>query len=436
MGCGFDWLAVRPRCQRMRKQTEYSSTIIPDMSEEYNYEYFRNKRTDRVYLSGSLSQKQYRKIGDGNVEEFERPFRVVSKVLDCAESHQFFKDGKQVSLRITGGTRQEIKAKFYEDTRGVFTLQIQRYTVESGTPHNTYFTFVNEEISTLYNFLRNIDVLPLRDEHKARLDDNFVASLVLTREQAWDLLSAQPDLVEELVRTRVSAQDVAELGHRRTQLAEFCQLLNDPAHFESRRFEYGANKGPEAVWQSFFELNTWIFGYGLDYVFNAPLDGSKLERAVKGHDFGGAGKRVDALLKTQGLISSLSFGEIKTHTADLLKPVASAYRRECWQISDELAGGIAQVHRSVQTSLSNIRSKTEIKDHDGAPTGETVFLYQPRSFLIIGSLSGFRTNLGVNEEKYSSFELFRRNLKSPEVITFDELFERAKYIVESGARPK
>ncbi len=316
----------------------HRSRYIHAMSDDY--EYFSNKRPDRVYLSRSLSQKQYRKNEAGEIEEFERPFRVVSKVIDCGESHQFFKDGKQVSLRITDGARQEVIAKFYEDTRGVFTLQIQRYTVESGSPHNTYFTFRNEEISTLYNFLRNIEVLPLRDDQGAKLDDKFVSSLVLTREQAVALLSTQPDLLEEMIRTQVTAQDVAELGHRKEQLAEFDRLLKDSQHFESRRGTLGANKGPEAVWQSFFEQNTWIFGYGLNYVFNAPLDGAKLERVVKGHDFAGAGKRVDALLKTQGLISALSFGEIKTHTAELLKPVASAYRRECWQVSDELAGGI------------------------------------------------------------------------------------------------
>lgn len=397
------------------------------------YEYFRNKRMDRVYLSRSLSQKQYRKTDSGEVEEFVRPFRIVSKVIDCAESHEFFREGKQVSLRITGGARQEITAKFYEDTRGVFTLQIQRYTVESGTPHSTYFTFTNDEISTLYNFLRNIEFLPIRDEQSARLDDKFVANLVLTREQAVSLLSSQPDLVEELLRTQVTARDVAELGHRRAQLEAFSQLLTDPAFFESHRVSLGPKKGPEAVWQSFLERNTWIFGYGLNYVFNSALDDAKLEQAVKGHDIAGAGKRVDALLKTQGLISALSFGEIKTHTASLLKQVASPYRRECWQVSDELAGGIAQVQRSVQASLANIRSKTEIKDDSGAPTGETIFLYQPRSFLVIGSLSEFQASQGINEEKYSSFELFRRNITAPEVVTFDELYERAKFIVAAGA---
>ena len=141
---------------------------------------------------------------------------------------------------------------------------------------------------------------------------------------------------------------------------------------------------------------------------------------------------MDALLKTHGFISALSFGEIKTHKTHLLKQVASPYRKESWQISDELAGGIAQVQRSVQVSLSNIRSRTAIKDEVGAPTGEQLFLYQPKSFLVIGSLAEFQSEYGINEEKYSSFELFRRNISAPEIITFDELFQRARFIVESG----
>jgi hypothetical protein len=35
----------------------------------------------------------------------------------------------------------------------------------------------------------------------------------------------------------------------------------------------------------------------------------------------------------------------------------------------------------------------------------------------------------VNEEQYRSFELYRRNTAWPEIITFDELYERASYIV-------
>ena len=42
----------------------------------------------------------------------------------------------------------------------------------------------------------------------------------------------------------------------------------------------------------------------------------------------------------------------------------------------------------------------------------------------------FRSEHGVNTEKYRSFELYRRNISRPEIITFDELYERAKFIVK------
>ncbi|AOS84517.1 hypothetical protein BIU88_10465 [Chlorobaculum limnaeum] len=396
------------------------------------FEFFKNKRPDRVYLSRSLTERLSRKNESGVVEPYSRPFRIVSKVIDSTESHQFFKDGKQVSLRITEGQRQEIKAKFYEDTRGISTLQIQKYTIESGSPHSVYFTFVDKEISILFNFLRNIEILPLDGDGSAKLDDKFVESIVLTKEQALQLLRQQPDLLEELSKNDITAQDVATLGYRRKQLSDFEKLLTDPAFFEQCKTALGSNKKPEDVWQNFFEKNTWIFGYGLNYFLNSPLDGEKFEQVVKGHDFVGAGKRVDALLKTHGFVSALSFGEIKTHKTHLLKQTSIPYRKESWQISDDLSGGIAQVQRSVQISLSNIRSRTLIKNETGEPTGEEVFMYQPKSFLVIGSLSEFQGKYGINEEKYSSFELFRRNLTSPEIITFDELYQRAKFIAESS----
>lgn len=399
-----------------------------------DYDYFQNKRIDRVYLSRSLETTSYQRNDNGELEEVARPFRIVSKIVEPDEAHKFIKDGKQVSLRITEGERQEIKAKFYEDTRGVFTLQIQKYTVYTGNPHNTYFTFVGEEIRTLYNFLRNIAVLPLEQDHSVKLDDSFVDSLTLTRDQALRLLGNNPELADELLRHQVTADDVAELGHRREQLREFETLLTNDKHFEEKRKALGTNKRAEDVWQAFFERNTWIFGYGLSYYFNTPIDGQGLEHVVHGYDFLGSGKRVDALLKTQGLISALSFGEIKTHKTDLLKPVAHPYRGESWQASDHLTGGVAQVQRTVQVSLENIRSRIDIKTSDGSPTGEKIYLYQPRSFLVIGSLKEFETENGVNQDKYSSFELFRRNTLNPEIITFDELYERARYIVESESR--
>jgi len=138
---------------------------------------------------------------------------------------------------------------------------------------------------------------------------------------------------------------------------------------------------------------------------------------------------VDALLKSQGLVNTLSFGEIKTHKTPLLKEVVDAYRSEAWQVSHHVTGAIAQLQRGVQKALYSLSEKLEPKDGTGERTGESLYLYRPRSFVLIGSLSEFQGRLGINEDKFSSFELFRRDLSSLEIITFDELFERAKHIV-------
>jgi hypothetical protein len=160
-----------------------------------DYEYFENKRSDRIYLSKLIESKSYREGVNGEIQEVIRPLRIISKVIDSQEGHQFIKDGKEISLRITPGGRQEIKAKFYEDTRGITTLTIQKYTTETGIPHQAYFTFVGEEIEKLYNFIRNIPIVPIKDKGSSKIDDGFLQEIVLTKEQALKLLSEQPELV-------------------------------------------------------------------------------------------------------------------------------------------------------------------------------------------------------------------------------------------------
>jgi hypothetical protein len=115
--------------------------------------------------------------------------------------------------------------------------------------------------------------------------------------------------------------------------------------------------------------------------------------------------------------------------------VKEGYRRECWAVNDELTGGIAQIQKTVQKSIENIKTKTQIKNKDGELTREELYLYQPKSFLVIGSLNEFIGQNGINEDKFSSFELFRKNIFNPEIITFDELYERAKHIVKNPLTP-
>ena len=170
-----------------------------------------------------------------------------------------------------------------------------------------------------------------------------------------------PDLVMEIARNDITKADVVALAYRKKQLELFGRLLNDENHFEATRIEWG-KRGKEAVWQQFFEDNPWIFGYGLNYIFASTLDDRKLEQITTGTSVLGAGKRVDALMRTKGLISSLCFVEIKTHTTPLLSP-SGPYRAECWSISNELAGSVSQVQKTVQKAMRDIQTRSGYPRH-------------------------------------------------------------------------
>lgn len=50
--------------------------------------------------------------------------------------------------------------------------------------------------------------------------------------------------------------------------------------------------------------------------------------------------------------------------------------------------------------------------------------------IVIGSLSAFTDCGYANPKKIASFEQYRRSIQDVEVITFDELYERACFAVE------
>lgn len=386
------------------------------------FEIFSNKRPDRVYLSKAFPEY----ISFDSTES--RKLRIVSKVLDSPVQHEFAKVKNEVVLRRTPGNRQEIKAVFWEDSREVKSLTVQKFSAESGNPHQKRsFTLNGDEVEQLFNFLRFLQYIELNSEDKQRFDDEMVNEWLLSEHEKRNYFISNLDLVAEIAEHQVTKSDIIALGYRKQQLQVFEQLINDDDYFDQKMTEWKV-RGPEAVWQRFFENNPWIFGYGLQYIFTSNLDNVKLEQVTSGYNLQQSGKRVDALIKTRGYVSSLCFVEIKTHRTPLLYD-REPYRPDCWRVSNELAGSVAQIQKTVQRAVKELHTKLESTDDRGLPTGEVTFMYQPKSYVVVGRLQEFVINDRVNEQKFSSFELFRRNIVNPEILTFDELFERALNIV-------
>jgi len=392
-----------------------------------DFEYFENMKSNRTYISKAFKDfptyTENREVVEGET------LRIIQKVFDVNDPHEFVKVGNEIVLRVTPSARQEIKVFFYQDSRDVKKIIFQRFTAKNGKPHSVSFSFSGDEIEKIYNLLKLIKYIDLEDNEKARLDDNILNAWFITESEKRKFIAQSPELIAEIVKNDITKSDIVAFGYRKKQLEVFEKLIHDNVFFDSMVKELNA-RGKESVWQKFFEKNAWIFGYGLNYIFTTQLDDKKLEQVTTGFSVQESGKRVDALMKTRGYISSLCFVEIKPHATPLL--AKEPYRPECWQISDELSGSVSQVQKTVQKALKSLHTKTELSDKSGEPTGEMVFLYQPKAFVVIGSLSEFAIENKINEQKFSSFELFRRNISNPEIITFDELYERAKFIVQQS----
>lgn len=395
--------------------------------ENSEYDYHKGKVPKKTYVSKRVNTKRP-ELENGKVVEKIIPIRYASKVIDSENTFGFFKEKNEIKIRITPNGRQEITAKFIEDSKGIYILTIQKFTSDTGSPHKAYFSFRGDEIRTLVDFIKSIKELNLEDEKGFSIKDEELKKLILTKEQAFSIYKDNEELFKEVLNDNITQDDILNLVYKKEQLEYFEKLLSENGFFESEKTRLNISKD-EALWQSFFEKNTWIFGYGLQYIINVPLEKKKLEQVVDGYDIVHRGKRIDALMKSKGIITYLCFAEIKTHKTQLLN---APYRPNVFPPSNELSGGISQIHKTVQSSLENLVNKVQPTDEIGNPTGEEIFMYRPKSFLLVGSLKEFETANGVNKEKYSSFELYRKSIKDIEIITFDELLERAKFIINTA----
>ncbi|TFD99080.1 DUF4263 domain-containing protein [Dysgonomonas capnocytophagoides] len=375
---------------------------------------YNNPKEGKTYISPSLK-------GFGS---FEKQIRIASKVISSPDSYAFGTIKDEIVIRHKKNAQSYIKAKFIEDNRGIFVLSIQGFTVATDKPHNASFSFVNNEIDTLLNFIKSIQQFKLENCKAVSFSDEH-RNTILSDTQMQTLIRENEELLQEVLKSEITKDDIVSIAYRKKQITVFSQLLENQEYFLNLLQKKNCTN--ESLWQKFFEKNNWIFGYGLGYIFLSNLNDKKLEQIVQGYSLNNRGKRVDALMKTRGLISSLCFIEIKTHLTSLLdnKP----YRAGCWSPSKELSGAVAQIQGTVASAIDTLSNRIMIEDGEGNPTGEEIYNYQPKSFLVIGSLSEFITEFGINKEKLRSFELYRKNIINPEIITFDELYERAKYIV-------
>jgi len=257
-------------------------------------------------------------------------------------------------------------------------------------------------------FLSLISSLNLSDATKARvslenLDIGALGSLLSS--------SKGGELMRKLAESPDLHHDIYAVAAKRAALKEF----------ESRM---GTNQS-EGEWQAFFEANPWIFGHGLNYVSLSKVADTLMAKTT-GNEFDRPGKTADALMRTRAQVSQFVFVEIKKDSTDLLRKTADPYRPGCWGVTSEVSNAVTQAQKTT-FEFARKRFREVMKDAQGNDTEHLTYAVEPRAFLVVGNTS----ELGGNDDKITCFELYRRNVRSPEILTFDELLYRARYIIEN-----
>lgn len=173
----------------------------------------------------------------------------------------------------------------------------------------------------------------------------------------------------------------------------------------------------ELEWGEFFETNQWIFGHGLAYQF---LEHVQDQPNYGGTMYDGSGtQRGDYLLSTEAAAKFTVLVEIKTPGTPLVRD--KLYRNKVHELTTELTGAVSQMQSNCRTwSIDGSQRRENVV----RLAEQDLHTCEPKGILIIGNTEGLD-----NEHKKETFQLFRRNLHNPEIITYDELLARARYIV-------
>jgi hypothetical protein len=349
--------------------------------------YIKRYKARRVYVNPAPGKGAYASLADDASEE------VLGEVA------------------LNNRTRLAVSMFLSKDDGQPRTVEIHllKFRTNSGWYHEESIRFNGFEAAKLEELLTIMASLKLDPNQTQRFDLGTISP-----DQFFNFQN-KSDLVRRISNDERLEADVFAIAKKRSVLRKFKILLD--------------SETSENEWQEFLEDNPWIFGFGLNYVFLDRVS-KKFETTTTGSDFLTPGKRADGLAMTKARVSQTVLIEIKASKSPLLQ--FKPYRSGVWPVASEVSAAVSQSQKTVFEFVRQNSVKLELADDVGKETGTTTYNVEPRAYLIVGNLA----ELEGNNDKITSFELFRRKLMSPEILTFDELYYRAVALVESISNAK
>ncbi len=244
------------------------------------------------------------------------------------------------------------------------------------------------------------------------------------------------DLKELINIAELSTSDLKALTFesRKQNLKAFLYLLKNkkfPSGMDSHtiyRNRYRVRNGEEYIWHHFLKKNDWILGLNVDLKFVIEfLDEQKLGF----EDSKGKGSPQTDLL---GISEFTTLVELKHSNTNIFKNEKIKGRANTWDFTSDFIEGISQCLGQKFELDKSFDQKDFIKDDNTYLEKDGIQSIDPQSILLIGNKKRefpINKNDRNNIIKNKTLQRFRRNNRNIDVLTFDELFERAYHIIFS-----
>ena len=383
------------------------------MSDESDF--FKLRKQAKTYISKVFT------FSDVNSERV----RQVKMVVEGSDQVHLGEIEGVMCLRLTGNTRKtQVSALITQDDKKIKRLTLQTFKTRAGdwieSVEKDEFTFRADEFTRLLNFLSQIEFIPLSNEETFKIED------ISTKAGPKSIIDASDRGTIDRIRNMSDRQSNGLLRALQGSLTdEEINILRRRQGLEEFEEHMRLKDWSEAQWQNFFEREQWVFGYGLDYRVMRQFD---REMAVGGGGTDSQDKPVIDFLMSFTDYTVLV--EIKKPDTPILRANRGG-RAGTWDFSPEFMSAVSQILEQKAEWLSFAQTGEHYNK-----AGTEVLMSRTRNaknILVIGSRDEFLRpeNPRATNVMRDTFELFRRETRTIDIVTFDELLERARFITRS-----
>lgn len=368
-----------------------------------------------------MSKLDYFKPSEEEIIKTSKPNRLYSHEFEAGRFFQVIHEDEN-GATIRFAPRTMLKIIYIKDQEDIEGFEIIKLVNESEKERVKLSKFNFAQLKEFLRFISEIDLKGITARRLKILDDQELDNNSIRSVKTLLSKEGGAELVESLINEGfISSKDIVNTSFRKRGLQYFKNLKYDPKYWKAYAAENNiSSHSEEKVWQFFFEKNEWIFGYGLDYRFQQIL---QREVHLSDQELDGSNAVIGDYLLGDKFFTT--FIELKKPSTPLFANEKN--RSNSWRLSNDLIDSVSQILEHKASGLIRLDNNQYV---NGEPLEQKA--YDSKVILIIGDWSELEKSGSTQERniKRKTFELFRRDSRNIEILTFDELFERACYIAE------